>query len=153
MQSKEFSARIWIESDIPLHQITQDSAVQTCLWSEKVHLEQKILGQAHIVNVGFLVQANTRADSISLYELRLQAQLKDPSLEFHLMKNTIFRDTSKRNDRKQIKLNEPESKSKVIMVRAAAKDATEISSRLSAAENTEVTFYPWNEYRSLSNEQ
>ena len=103
--------------------------------------------------MGFLIQANTRAESISLYKLRLQAQLKDPNLDFNLIKNTIFQDTSKQNGRKQIKLNEPESKSKVIMVKAAAKNATEISSRLSAAENTEVTFYLWNEYRSLSSAQ
>ena len=99
------------------------------------------------MNVGFLGQANAQAESLKLYELRLNSFLPDHLHEFHFIKSLIFTDTAQKNATYNKK--DKDITSKVLIIRAGVKDALEISAFMTAIENKDIMFYSWNEYRSL----
>ena len=149
--TNEYMARIWVQSSIPFYQITKDDKVQQWLRQEKVHLEENNLTQSNVMNVGFLGKANTRAESQKLYELRLKSILPDNLHEFHIIKSSIFTETLQKNGMNHEKEND--IKSKVLMIRAGVKNASEISAYLTAIDDPDIHFYSWNEYRSLETDK
>ena len=104
-----------------------------------------------LMNVGCLGQANTRAESQKLFELRLKSILPDHLHEFLIIKSSIFTETMQKDGTKNEK--DKDIKSKVLMIRAGFKDASEILAFLTAIDTTDINFYSWIKYRSLETDK
>jgi hypothetical protein len=148
-----FTTRIYVKTKVPMKKILQEKKVKEWQRNEKVYYEVNNLKEAHLINVGFLFESFPRNDSTVLFQRRIQNALGDHNFNFHLTIDSIFPERAP-NLKTAKKYPQKYGRSQVMIIRAPHYEADELNSEIQSLTSTpEFTYYSWNEYMSLSNDQ
>ena len=136
-----------------MHKILQHKKLKTWPQKECVNCKINNLRASQLVNVGFLFEAFPRLDSALLLESRIATALGEHTFEFNIKITPIYPGRAP-NTATAKKYPNRYSRSQVMMIRASDHDAHDLNSDLQRIPfNEEFTYYSWDEYLSLTNDQ